>query len=174
MDSRVQNIIETYGNDKSRMIDILHDVQKEKGYISEENILEIAKKLDMSKVDVVQSMSFYHFFTDKPRGKYTIYLNESIVSTMMGREEVAAAFEKATGTTFGNVSEDGLFGLFNTSDIGMNDQEPAAIINNVVFPKLTTYRVKEIIKAFRAGDSVEDMINSLGGGKINLSWFIPW
>jgi [NiFe] hydrogenase diaphorase moiety large subunit len=165
MSSHVQNIIEKYGKDATRLMDILHEAQAEEGYISDEGVKEIAAQLDMSKVDVEQTLTFYHFFSKKPLGKYTIYLNDSLVSHMMGRDEVATAFEKATGTKFGTVSEDGQFGLYNTSCIGMNDQEPAAIINGIVFPKMTTYRVKEIIKAFRAGDSVADMVNSLGGGQ---------
>ncbi|RLD51944.1 MAG: NADP oxidoreductase, partial [Bacteroidetes bacterium] len=145
-------------------MDILHEAHEESGFITDEGIKEIAAQLNISKVDVEQTLTFYHFFSNKPRGKYTIYLNDSLVSQMMGREEVATAFEKSTGTKFGCVSEDGQFGLYNTSCIGMNDQEPAAIINGIVFPKMTTYRVKEIIRAFRAGDSAADMINSLGGG----------
>ncbi|MCD4736503.1 MAG: NAD(P)H-dependent oxidoreductase subunit E, partial [Bacteroidales bacterium] len=78
---------------------------------------------------------------------------------------VAEAFEKATGTKFGTVSEDGMFGLYDTSCIGMNDQEPAAIINGVIFPKITTYRVKELIRSFRAGKKAFEMINSYGGGQ---------
>ncbi len=84
---------------------------------------------------------------------------------MMGRAEVATAFEKATGAKFGGVSDDGLFGLFDTACIGMNDQEPAAIINGVVFPKITSYRVKELIKAFREGKTADKMVNSFGGGQ---------
>ena len=164
MSSHVQNIIEKYGKDTTRLMDILHEVQAEEGFISDVLVEEIAAQLNISKVDVEQTLTFYHFFSKQPRGKYTIYLNDSLVSHMMGRDEIATAFEKATGTKFGNVSEDGQFGLYNTSCIGMNDQEPAAIINGIVFPKMTTYRVKEIIKAFRAGESVADMVNSLGGG----------
>ncbi len=164
MSSSVQNIIEKYGKDETRLMDILHEAHEESGYIEDEGIKEIATQLNISKVDVEQTLTFYHFFSKTPRGKYTIYLNDSLVSQMMGREEVAIAFEKATGTKFGTVSEDGQFGLYSTSCIGMNDQEPAAIINGIVFPKMTTYRVKEIIRAFRAGDSAADMINSLGGG----------
>ncbi|RLD59784.1 MAG: hypothetical protein DRJ05_05915 [Bacteroidetes bacterium] len=165
MSSNILNIIEKYGKDATRLMDILHEAHEEKGYISDEGTSEIATQLNMSKVDVEQTLTFYHFFSKKPRGKYTIYLNDSLVANMMGREEVASAFEKATGTKFGSVSEDGQFGLYSTSCIGMNDQEPAAIINGIVFPKMTTYRVKEIMKAFKAGDSVADMVNSFGGGQ---------
>ncbi|GAB4316970.1 MAG: hypothetical protein Kow00127_08600 [Bacteroidales bacterium] len=164
MSSQVQQVVEKYGRDAGRLMDIYHDLIREKGYAGEEDIREIASLLGISTVDAEQTFSFYHFFNHQPRGKYTIYLNDSLVAHMMGRAEIAEAFEKATGTKFGTVSPDGLFGLFNTSCIGMNDQEPAAIINGIVFPKITTFRVRELVKSFRAGKSVEEMVNSLGGG----------
>ena len=149
MSSQVQSIVDSYSKDATRLMDIFHAIMKEKGCVSDVDMAEVASQLGISKVDVEQTLSFYHFYSKDPNGKYVIYLNNSLVAYMMGREEVAAAFEKSTGTKFGNVSDDGLFGLYDTSCIGMNDQEPAAIINGVVFPKITSYRVKELIKAFR-------------------------
>lgn len=155
-----------YGNDKTRLMDILIDIQEEFGYISSEAIQTLAHVLRMSQVDVEQTISFYHFFSKKPRGKYTIYLNDSVVSYMFGRQSIKEAFEKESGVSFGNVTADGLIGLYNTACIGMNDQEPAAIINNMVFTRLTPYRVREIVKHMREGKSLEDIRNeSYGDGK---------
>jgi NADH:ubiquinone oxidoreductase subunit E len=42
---------------------------------------------------------------------------------------IARAFEEEAGCLFGEVTADGLIGLFPTSCIGMSDQEPSAIIN---------------------------------------------
>jgi len=165
MSSQVQSIVEKYGNDATRLMDILIGITKEKGCVDSNNITEIANQLNISQVDVEQTLSFYHFFSEQSRGKYTIYLNNSLVAYMMGRAEVAEAFEKATGTKFGSVSNDGLFGLYDTSCIGMNDQEPAVIINSVIFPKVTTFRVRELIAGFRAGKSAQEMVNSYGGGQ---------
>ncbi|MCD4664595.1 MAG: NAD(P)H-dependent oxidoreductase subunit E, partial [Bacteroidales bacterium] len=165
MSSQVQSIVEKYGNNATRLMDIFIDIIAEKGNVDKDDIAKIAGQLDISQVDVEQTLSFYHFFCKESRGKYTIYLNNSLVAEMMGRSEVAEAFEKATGTKFGSVSDDGMFGLFDTSCIGMNDQEPAAIINGVVFPKITTYRVRELVKGFRAGNSAEELVNSFGGGQ---------
>ena len=44
---------------------------------------------------------------------------------------MAKAFEREAGCAFGGTSADGVFSLFETSCVGMNDQEPAAIINGV-------------------------------------------
>lgn len=165
MSSQVKSIVDKYSKDTTRLMDIIIDITEELGCVSNETIAELAIQLNISKVDIEQTLSFYHFFSKKSRGQYTIYLNESLVAQMMGRAEIAEAFEKATGTKFGTVSEDGMFGLFNTSCIGMNDQEPAAIINGIIFPKITTYRVRELIKSFRSGKSPEEMVNSFGGGQ---------
>ncbi|HBH50097.1 MAG TPA: hypothetical protein DDX98_15740, partial [Bacteroidales bacterium] len=139
----------------------------EEGYISRDSISQIAQGLQMSEVDVEQTISFYHFFTMKPTGKYSIYLNNSAVATMMGREEVAETFEKEVGVKFGEVTPDGLISLYETACIGMNDQEPAAIINNHVFTKLTPFRVKEIIRDIKEGKPVEDMFSASFGDGAN-------
>lgn len=162
----VERITEKYFNDPYRLIDILIDVQEEIGYLPEDIVKDIAFKTGLSTVDVEQTISFYHFFSDKPTGKYSIYLNDSAVANMHGRLAVKEAFEEAVGCKFGSVSTDGLIGLFDTACIGMNDQEPAAIINDIVFTKLTPYRAKEIIKDIKRGKKIDDIIyEGFGDGK---------
>jgi len=129
----VNNIIEKFNGDKSRLMDILLDIQSELGLISDEAIELIATELDISSVDVKQTLSFYHFFSQESRGKYTIYLNDSAVAYMKGRAEIARLFEEECGCKFGSVTKDGRMGLFNTAGMGMNDQEPPAIFNGMFF-----------------------------------------
>ncbi|RLD79698.1 MAG: hypothetical protein DRJ15_08865, partial [Bacteroidetes bacterium] len=164
MKDKVQNIIRSYKDDKTRLMDILIDIQEAYNCIPDEAIETIAGQLNMSKVDVDQTLSFYHFFTNKPTGKYTVYLNDSLVAMMKGRDEVARAFEEEAGVKFGSVTEDGLIGLFNTADIGMNDQEPAALINGVPFTNLTSSKVKELVGGFKSGKDVEAMLGPVGDG----------
>ena len=66
-----------------------------------------------------------------------------------------SAFEKAAACVFGQVSPDGLIGLFDTSCMGMNDQEPAALINEQVFPSLTAEKVSDLVDGMRAGLDIE-------------------
>jgi [NiFe] hydrogenase diaphorase moiety large subunit len=150
-------------------MDILIDIQSEFGYISPESVSQIAQELQMSEVDVEQTISFYHFFSLTPTGKYSIYLNNSAVAIMMGRDTVARTFENEAGIKFGQVTPDGLIGLYDTACIGMNDQEPAAIINNQVFTKLTPFRVKEIMRDIKEGKNVGKMYSASYGDGANRS-----
>jgi [NiFe] hydrogenase diaphorase moiety large subunit len=169
MNKNLDAIIRKYSNDKTRLMDILIDTQDAFGFIQKDAADQIAETLDISRVDLEQTISFYHFFSQESRGKYTIYLNNSAVANMYGRKEVVKAFEKEVGVKFGQVTEDGLIGLFETSCIGMNDQEPAAIINGTVFTRLTPFRVKEIIRDIRDGMKLENMFHaSYGDGNNSL------
>jgi len=169
MDTWVKSILQKYNNDPTRLMDILIDIQDIYSYIPPEAVSLIAEKLNLSEIDVEQTISFYHFLSLEPRGKYRVYLNNSVVANMMGRKEVAETFEKELGIKFGEVTPDGLVGLFNTSCIGMNDQEPAALINNMVFTRLTPFRVKEIIRDMKAGKNVEEMYSASYGDGMNAS-----
>ncbi len=160
----IKEVVGKYGKDSARLMDILAEVQNEFKYIPCDAVSLIAKELKLSKVDVEQTLSFYHFFSEKPVGKYAVYLNNSAVACMMGHEEIANAFEKETGIKFGEVLKDGLVGLFDTACIGMNDQEPAAIINGIVFTKLNPQKVKELVNGFKAGKTIQELVKEYGDG----------
>mgnify|MGYP006287249055 FL=1 len=155
--TKIESIVGRYNGDATRLMDILIDIQDDMGCIPDDSIQQLSRVLDISKVDIEQTLTFYHFLSKTSRGKFTIYLNNSAVANMFGRKEVAHAFEDAAGCKFGEVTSDGLIGLFNTSCIGMNDQEPAAIINNAVFTRLTPFRAKEIIRDLRKGKSIPEL-----------------
>jgi len=160
MANTLASIVKAYNGDASRLMDILIDIQSERGHLSDWTIDQVAKALEIPRVDVEQTVSFYHFFTKEPRGRYAVYLNDSVVAGFAGRDLVRAAFEKAAGCRFGSVSPDGLIGLFDTSCMGMNDQEPAALINEQVFPRLDPEKAERLVAGMRAGMDIETLKGS--------------
>lgn len=167
MNTNSIQVIKKYKSDKTRLMDMLIELQSSKGYISGDDKSNIARELKIARIDVEQTISFYHFFSQTPTGKYTIYLNNSVVACMKGRERIVRAFEEATGCSWGQLSGDGLIGLYDTACIGMNDQEPAAIINGKIFTKLTPFRVKEIVTDIKAGKPVGEMFSASYGDGMN-------
>ena len=165
MQNLPDKILKRYRYDKTRLVDMLLDIQRERGFLSDDDCGYLASKLKMSKVEVCETASFYHFFIRR-QAKYNIFLNNSVTAEMAGRRFVAEAFEKACNTTFGSVSDDSLFGLYHTSCIGMNDQEPAAIINGKVFTQLTPFRVRELVNTLKKGKTLEEAAyEGTGDGK---------
>ena len=145
---------------RSRLLTRLWGFQNKFGFISDNAISEIAQKLRVSKIEIEGVISFYHFFHRQPTGKYIIYLNNSIISEFKDFEQVKVAFEKETGCTFGNYCNNPLFSLFETSCIGLSDQETAALINFYPFTNLTPKKVKRIINHLKIGKDLSEIADN--------------
>jgi len=167
MKGKISSIIKKYDQDRGRLLDMLLDIQGEFSCIPDKAVGVLAEELELSEVKVEETVSFYHFFTREPAGKYAVYLNNSPVSFMYGRAEVAETFEKEVGVSFNEVTEDGLIGLWETADIGMNDQEPAAIINDTLFTGLTPGKVKKIVRSMKEGKEIEEIAEDVAEEMFN-------
>jgi len=150
----IHTIIDSIGADRTRLLDILQAAQRQLGYVSTEAIQTIAARLGIHAVEVEDTASFYTFLNRAPQGRFHIRLSNTPVSLMQGATAVAEALSKATGAPIGGTSQDGLFTLEWTSDIGMSDQEPSALINGTVLTALTPEDAAPIVSnLLRQGDS---------------------
>lgn len=156
---KIQKILEHYHSDKTRLIDMLWDVHRQYGYLPEQAIKALAKGLNMSEHDVRETSSFYHFFHHQPAGKYKIYLSNTVIAKMNGYQDVLDTLIHETGAEVSSVSENGTFGLYETSCIGLSDQEPAMMIDDVVFTRLTPDKVTKIVASLKQGQSPEQIAN---------------
>jgi [NiFe] hydrogenase diaphorase moiety large subunit len=145
----VEAIIQEFGADRGRLLDMVERVQRCFGHVSDDAIDAMAKGLGIHRVEIVDMVSFYAFFNREPEGRFHIRLTKTPISFMKGAKEVALAFENALGLSLGETSSDGAFTLEWTSDIGMADQEPSALINGTVLTALTPSDVPHIVAALR-------------------------
>ena len=155
-DSALQAIVGEFGADRSRLLDIVEQVQRRFGHISDRAIQLISTLLGIHRVEIEDMVSFYAFFNREPRGRFRIRLSRTPISFMKGAREVALAFEQALGISLGETSADGAFTLEWTSDIGMADQEPAALINGTVLTALTPADVPQIVTSLRQSCARDD------------------
>jgi [NiFe] hydrogenase diaphorase moiety large subunit len=162
MNQDIKTILERHGSDRTRLIDILWDVQRLFGHIPEKALPELAAGLNMSPLDVWETASFYHFFHGEPSGKHRIYLSNTVIAKMNGYQEVHDALERETGVRFGETDESGTFGLFETPCIGLSDQEPAMLIDDVAFTRLRPGMIADIVTRLKQGASPADIANPAG------------
>jgi [NiFe] hydrogenase diaphorase moiety large subunit len=162
--AQLQAIVSQYQNDRTELLAILRDVQERWRQVSPEMVTWIAEELDIPRIHVEGTATFYHFLSRTHRGDYTVYLNTSATAELAGLAEVEKAFVAEVGVPFGKNTPDNLIGLRKTSCIGMCDQEPAALINGTVFTRLTPERVKELVAAMRAGRAMADLVRLAGDG----------
>lgn len=159
MNKKIHALLKHYDSDKTRLMDILWDIQNQQGYISEEAIASLAEGLNMSRDDVRETLSFYHFFKDKSFGKHKVYLCNTVIAKMGNYDEVRTALEQEIGTSFGHVDDSGMCGLGDANCIGLSDQEPAMMVDQVVFTDLTAEKVKAIISQLKQGKTAVEIAN---------------
>jgi [NiFe] hydrogenase diaphorase moiety large subunit len=145
---------------QQQMLNQLWEIQSNNGFIKDGDVKQLAQRFNLSEIEVEGVVSFYHFFHRKPTGKYTIYLNNSIVADLKGFNRIKETLERETGATFGSVDRTGTFGLFLTPCIGLSDQEPSALINFYPFTNLNVIKVKDIISSLRKGVSPETICDA--------------
>ncbi len=146
---------------RSRLLNQLWNLQLEKGFIPQEAMKRLAAEYQVSEIEIQGTVSFYHFFHQQPAGRFTIYLDNSIIAEHKGYARIKEAFEKETGAFIGSTDRTGTFGLFNTPCIGLSDQSPAALINFYPFTNLNSQKVKEIVTALRQGKKPEDICDEV-------------
>ncbi|MFP4496785.1 MAG: NAD(P)H-dependent oxidoreductase subunit E [Vulcanimicrobiota bacterium] len=141
----VEELGKKYGSSRPALLPMLHTLQEKYGSISNEMMQDVAKKLNISPIEVYSTMSFYHFFKTEPKGKYVIYLCKSMSCDMVNKDRLARQFENELDIKFGETTKDGMFSLEYASCLGMCDQGPAVLINNKVFTKVKPQNVTELI-----------------------------
>jgi [NiFe] hydrogenase diaphorase moiety large subunit len=139
---------------------IVHAVQARLGFLGDETIELLAAALGMHRVEVVDMVSFYAFFNREPKGQFAIRLAKTPISLMNGALSVAHAFEQELGVRMGQTSADGKFALSWTSDTGMADQEPSALVNHTPLVRIGVGDVAKIIAALRQGTAPPNSVVS--------------
>ncbi|MHA7776633.1 NAD(P)H-dependent oxidoreductase subunit E [Roseibium sp. M-1] len=152
-------ICSAFGNDRHRMLDILREVQDRYRCIAPSTMDHIATATGLTRIEVEGVASFYSFLSLTPKGRVTIRLCDDIVDRFSGLEEVTGVFEKVLGIKIGQTSADGAFSLEVTPCIGMCDQAPAAMINDIVLTRLTPKSARAAAEALKAGQHPELLVS---------------
>jgi len=130
---------------ESYLISVMHKVQDQYGYLSEQHMQEIAELLGIPAATVSGVATFYHFFRLKPQGKYMIHACMGTACYVKGIQAVIEAFEEELGIEMGGTTKDGLFSLEMTRCVGVCGLAPVVMINDDVHGKLTAKSVPAII-----------------------------
>lgn len=141
----IEELVEKYGKDRSALMPILQDIQRNHNYISEFAQQEVARLLDIHPVEVYSVISFYAFLNSEPKGRNIVRLCQTITCDLVGKENIANAIEREIGCKFGETTRDNKITLEYANCLGMCDEGPAMLVNDKVYTKLTPEKAVEII-----------------------------
>ena len=146
---RINEICDKYAGEKTPLMMILSDIQKEYGYIPLDVQEIVSEKTGISVAEIYGVVTFYSFFSLKPKGKYVIGCCLGTACYVKGAQQVIDKFSEILGIHPGETTEDGLFTLDALRCIGACAISPAIKINGKVYPKVAVSAVPGIIEEYK-------------------------
>ena len=131
------------------LIHILHDAQKQYGYIPEKVISQISNQLKISQSEIFGVLTFYKAFTLKPRGKHLITICMGTACHVRGAPMILDEFKRELSIEPGNTSVDNQFTLETVNCVGACALGPIAIADGVYHGQLKTREVNGLIDRLR-------------------------
>ena len=147
---KINEICDRYVDEKTPLMMILSDVQKEYGYIPLEVQEVVSARTGISVAEIYGVVTFYSFFSLQPKGKYVIGCCLGTACYVKGAQQIIDKFSELLNINPGETSEDGLFTLDALRCIGACGIAPAVSIKGTVYPKMTVDAVPAVIEKYRA------------------------
>ena len=141
----ISEILKKY-SDKEDLIPSLHEIQKEFGYLSEENLILLSKKINVPLAQISGVATFYNWFKLKPIGKYHISVCRGTACHVNNSEQLLYFLEKKLKIKAGELTDDKIFSLECVNCIGACAKAPAMMINDTVYGELTEKKIDKIIE----------------------------
>ena len=130
-------------------LEALKVVQRNRGWVSDEGIREIAPLIGMTPDELDAVATFYPFIFRRPVGRHIIYLCDTVSCWIMGHETMLGHLTRRLGITLGETTTDGRFTLLPASCIGACDQAPAMMIDRELHGNLTEEKIDMILEDYR-------------------------
>ncbi len=147
---KINEICDKYADENTPLIMILSEVQNEYGYIPLEVQEIISAKTGVPVAEIYGVVTFYSFFSLKPKGKYVIGCCLGTACYVKGAQMIIDKFCELLGIKPGETTADGMFTISALRCIGACGIAPAVSINGKVYPKVTVDSVPKIIEEYRA------------------------
>ncbi|MBI3384302.1 MAG: NAD(P)H-dependent oxidoreductase subunit E [Aquabacterium sp.] len=142
--SDIKDILQRYQAGPADLLQVLRQVQAHFHHVPAFAIEALVQAWGLSYAAVRSVVGFYHFLSFEPRGRYTLYLSDSVTDRMLGSEAITRRLAERLGVTLEQVRGDGLVSLHRTSCTGLCDQGPAGLVNGHPLTRLTARRADEV------------------------------
>ncbi len=154
MRAELAAIVARHGDDATRLVQMLRDVQDALHWIPPQAIDALAERLHLPRARIEGVAGFYAFLhTDAPC-RYRVLFSDNVTDRMQGSQELLAYLCERLWVEPGRVSEDGLVCVDTTSCTGLCDQGPGLLVNGWAIPRASREILDRIADLIVAGRPV--------------------
>jgi NADH-quinone oxidoreductase subunit E len=148
-EGRFKQMLTHYPTKRSVLVPTLLYAQDEVGFLSDEVIAELARRLDLTELDVRNVITYYSMLTTKPRGKFNVQVCTNIACLLRGGEELLDHCKKKLGIGHKGTTPDAMFSLEEVECIGGCSWAPAVQVNYDFHENLTPKEIDKVLEEYR-------------------------
>ena len=142
--SRIDEVITHYPVKRSAVLPLLHLIQEDVGWISPEATEWVAAKLDLQPINVLEVVTFYPMFRQKPIGRRHIKVCRTLSCALLGGYTTCEAFEKEFNTHRGEVSPDGEVTVEFVECLASCGTAPVVMIDDELHEKVDVAKARQL------------------------------
>jgi len=148
-------IIGRYPKTRSALLPLLHLVQSEEGYVSQDGIEFCAAQLGLTEADVTGVVSFYTMYKRKPIGEYHVGVCTTALCGVMGGDAILAELKEYLGIGIDEVTPDGKVSFEHVECNAACDYAPVVMVNWEFFDDVTPQTARDLVDGLRTGADVK-------------------
>lgn len=138
---------------RGRIIPLLQQLQEASGFISEEQIDEVAAATGTSASAVYGVATFYSQFRLTAPGKHMVRVCEGTACHVLGAKAVLEALKSHLSIDVGETTSDGLFSLESVRCLGCCSLAPAVVIDDETYGRVSPNKIGDILDTYRKESS---------------------
>jgi len=146
---KVNNIVNKYKHEKSALISVLLDVNREYKYLPKEILIYVSEELDIPLSQIYNVAAFYAAFSLEPRGKHLISVCLGTACHVRGAPRVLDELERRLGIKAGETTEDMKYTLETVNCLGACALGPLVTIDGKYYGKMSAAKVEKILQEKR-------------------------
>lgn len=147
---KLDSILISNDYNKTAIITIMQDIQKEYRYLPEEALCYISEKLKISEAKVYSVATFYENFSLEPKGKYVVKICDGTACHVRKSIPILNEFRNELGLSEAKITtDDMIFTVETVSCLGACGLAPVCTVNDVVYPAMTPEKARNLIKKLK-------------------------
>ena len=155
LDAEAAEIIGRYPRARSALLPLLHLVQAEEGFVSDDGIAFCAAHLGLTEAEVSAVVSFYTMYKRRPVGEYHVGVCTNTLCAVMGGDEILADLREYLGVADDEPTPDGKVSLEHVECNAGCDYAPVVMVNWEFFDNMTPASARALVDGLRAGQDID-------------------
>ncbi len=144
----LEDAVTHYPDKRGAAIDALLIIQRRRGWISDETLLDIAQFLEITAEDLDSIATFYNLIFRKPVGRHVAFVCDSVSCWIKGSEQVQEQIRALYAADLGQTSPDGRLTVLPIACLGHCERAPAVMIDQDVYGEVMPEKVESIMEKY--------------------------